>query len=78
MAQEQGDERLRSKEMRGSGGFILADDFRHDGDDYREKVGDIKAAEFHEVSRALLEKASYPLQVAEKPSFSIVDFWMKI
>ena len=77
MAQEQGDERLRSKEMSGSGGFILADDFRHDGDDYREKVGDIKAAEFHEVSRALLEKASYPLQVAEKPSFSIVDFWMK-
>ena len=53
-------------------------DFRHDGDDYREKVRDLKAAEFHEVSRALVEKASYPLQVAEKPSFSRVDFWMKI
>ena len=72
MAQEQGDEWLRSK---------VAQEVSFSQtvfDSYREKVGDIKAAEFHEVSRALLEKASYPLQVAEKPSFSIVDFWMKI
>ena len=54
MAQEQGDEWLRSKEIE----WLRRDDFRHDGDDYREKVRDLKAAEFHEVSRALLEKAS--------------------
>ena len=61
MAQEQGDEWLRR--------FHSRSHFRHDGDGYREKVGDIKAAEFHEVSRALLEKASYPLQGRRKNKF---------
>tara|TARA_B100001250_G_scaffold268104_1_gene231277 strand:- start:642 stop:851 length:210 start_codon:yes stop_codon:yes gene_type:complete len=62
------------KNHRFSEGSILRYDFRRDAAVREKKVQDIKEAEFHETSGALLEKASYPLQVAKKTCFGIIDF----